>query len=150
MIDAAFSLPPVRKPVESIIRRPCSTKVRDTCAIARPDTIWQVGTPRGEQLEDQIRGPWYWHGSPKTLHINCDRNDAGEVGGSNLWIDPNYHPQLDMNIGPAPASLEWAIAHELGHTLGTRDDGPGKMNNVNLNENPISTQLGEPYYRIRY
>jgi hypothetical protein len=76
--------------------------------------------------------------------------DAGEVGGSNLWIDPNCHPQVDMNIGQVPASLERAIAHELGHTLGTGDDGPGKMNNVNLNENPISTQLGEPYYRIRY
>ena len=47
-------------------------------------------------------------------------------------------------------SLQRAIAHERGHTLGTDDDGPGNMNNVNLNENPISTQLGEPYVRIRY
>jgi hypothetical protein len=37
MIDAAFSLPPVRKSVESTIRLPCSIKVRDTCAIAIPD-----------------------------------------------------------------------------------------------------------------
>src|SRR6267143_6336261 len=37
MIDAAFSLPPVRKSVESTIRLPCSIIVRDTCAIARPD-----------------------------------------------------------------------------------------------------------------
>jgi toxin ParE1/3/4 len=55
-----------------------------------------------------------------------------------------------MNIGPVPASLQRAIGHELGHTLGTGDDGPGMMNNVNLNENPIATQLGEPYYRVRY
>ena len=109
-----------------------------------------LSTPRGQQLEDQIRGPWYWHGSPKTLHINCDKNDSGEVGGSNFWVDPNREVVLDMDIGPVTASLQRIIAHELGHTLGTDDDGPGRMNNVNLNENPISTQLGEYYHRIRY
>jgi hypothetical protein len=109
-----------------------------------------LNTPRGKELEQQIRGPWYRHGSPKTLHITCDRDDRGEVGGDNLWIDPSWHPLLQMNVGPRPLSLERAIAHELGHTLGTDDDGPDRMNNVRLNENPISLQLGEPYVRIVY
>jgi hypothetical protein len=107
-------------------------------------------TARGQELLKQIIGPWYWHGSPKTLHVNCDQNDSGEVGGSNFWVDPNRVVILNMDIGPVAASLERIIGHELGHTLGTDDDGPGKMNNVNLNENPISTQLGEPYHRISY
>jgi hypothetical protein len=109
-----------------------------------------LNTARGQELLKQITGPWYWHGNPKTLHVNCDKNDSGEVGGSNFWVDPNREVILEMDIGPTPASLERVIAHELGHTLGTADDGPGNMNNVNLNENPISTQLGEPYHRIRY
>jgi RHS repeat-associated protein len=109
-----------------------------------------LNTPRGRQLEEQIRGPWYWHGSPKTIHLNCDQDDRGEVGGSNLWIDPTYHPRLDMTNGWKPASLLRAIAHELGHTLGTADDGPFQMNNVDLNENPISTQAGERFERIAY
>jgi hypothetical protein len=29
-------------------------------------------------------------------------------------------------------------------TTGTQDDGPGKMNNVNENENPIRVELGDP------
>jgi len=101
-------------------------------------------------LEEQIRGPRYWHGSPKTIHLNCDRDDKGEVGGSNLWIDPTYHPQLEMTNGWKPVSLLRAIAHELGHTLGTGDDGPFQMSNVDLNENPISTQAGERFERIAY
>ena len=36
--DAAFSLPPVKKSVESIIRLPCSINAWTTCVIARPDT----------------------------------------------------------------------------------------------------------------
>jgi RHS repeat-associated protein len=109
-----------------------------------------LNTPRGRQLEEQIRGPWYWHGSPKTIHLNCDQNDSGEVGGSDLWVDPTYHPLLEMTNGWKPPSLLRVIAHELGHTLGTRDDGPFQMNNVDLNENPISTQAGERFERIAY
>jgi hypothetical protein len=135
---------PWEQPV-SVVGGTAAQQAEVSAALARV-----LSTPRGQQLEDQIRGPWYWHGDPKTLHINCDKNDSGEVGGANLWIDPTYHPLLEMNIGWIPASLQRAIGHELGHTLGTDDDGPGQMNNVNLNENPIATQLGEPYYRISY
>lgn len=64
-----------------------------------------LNTPRGKQLEKEIRGPWYWHGNPKTLHLDYNHNDSGEVGGDNLWIDPNYHPLLPMNVGKRPV---WA------------------------------------------
>ena len=40
MIDAAFSLPPVRKSVESIIRLLCSINARGACVIARSDINW--------------------------------------------------------------------------------------------------------------
>ena len=109
-----------------------------------------LNTPRGRQLLDQIVVPWYWHGSPKTIHLNCDQKNAGELGGSNIWIDPTYHPLLEMSNGRKPPSLLRAIAHELGHTLGTDDDGLFQMNNVDLNENPISTQAGERFERIAY
>ena len=50
---------------------------------------------------------------------------------------------------PAPP-LEATIAHELGHVIfRTLDDGPARMNNTNLNENPVRAELGLPL-RTRY
>jgi len=82
--------------------------------------------------------------------LNCDQNDSSELGGSNIWIDPAFQQLLEMTNGWKRPSLLRAIAHELGHTLGTRDDGPFQMHNVDLNENPISTQAGERFERIAY
>ena len=42
MTDAPFSLPPVRKPVESTIRLSRSINGRGACVIARPDTHWAL------------------------------------------------------------------------------------------------------------
>ena len=41
MIDAAFSLPPAGKSVESTIRLPCDIDARGARVIARPDTIFR-------------------------------------------------------------------------------------------------------------
>jgi RHS repeat-associated protein len=118
-------------------------------AAVNADIAKILNTPRGREMEEQIRGPWYWHGSPKTVHLNCNENDGGEVGGDNLFIDPNFRPKILTNLGLLPASLDRIIAHELGHTLGAHDDGVDQMNNVRLNENPVAIALGEPV-RVQY
>lgn len=43
------------------------------------------------------------------------------------------------------SSLEAFVAHELGHSvMGDEDDGPGHMNNIKRNENPVRRALNEP------
>jgi RHS repeat-associated protein len=129
---------PGESPV-SVVGGTLEQRAAITAAIARI-----FGTPRGQQMEAQIRGPWYWHGSPKTVHVNCDMKDSGQLGGNELFIDPGWNPNILTALGLRPASLERIIAHELGHTLGANDDGLGKMNNVKLNENPVAIALGQP------
>ena len=46
-------------------------------------------------------------------------------------------------------SLTRILAHELGHLTGTRDDGEGKMNNINEWENPIMTPI-DGLERMKY
>jgi len=47
--------------------------------------------------------------------------------------------------------LERIFAHELGHAaMYNRDNGPGRMNNVNWNENPVMRQLGDFNDRTAY
>jgi hypothetical protein len=53
--------------------------------------------------------------------------------------------------GGGTYSLQRIIAHELGHAaMGNLDDGPGQMNNVNWNENPVMRQLGDFNDRTSY
>jgi hypothetical protein len=108
-----------------------------------------LNTPRGREMEEQIRGPWYRHGNPKVIHVTCNQNAQGQEGGNNLFIDPNFRPTIVTNPGLRKASLERIIAHELGHTLGAADDGADRMNNVRINENPVAVSLGEPV-RVEY
>ncbi|MBK6738660.1 MAG: hypothetical protein IPG64_12490 [Haliea sp.] len=58
-------------------------------------------------------------------------------------IDPYNSIDLPTTGGMQPASLAAVLGHELGHAAGFHDDGPGQMNNVNANENPIRSALGE-------
>ena len=71
-----------------------------------------------------------------------DPRCKGEV--NTVFIDPFNNPHLQEAGGLAPASKAAVLGHELAHAAGYRDDGPGKMNNVIANENPIRTALGEP------
>lgn len=73
-----------------------------------------------------------------------------DPGTKTIHVDPNKHPQIQTDKGMKKATTERILAHELGHADGTKDDGKGKMNNVNKNENPICKQLGETYTRTKY
>jgi hypothetical protein len=52
-------------------------------------------------------------------------------------------------LGFMATPLSVVLGHEMGHALGTLDDGPGSMNNVNQYENQIRGELLLPY-RIIY
>ena len=108
-------------------------------------------TPRGSQLLDDIKGPWYKHGSPKTIKITDDyKVETPYLGADEIHIDPRFNRCFNSTQGPMRGSLTRFIAHELGHAVeGTDDDGPARMNNVIQNENPIMNALGEPS-RISY
>ncbi|MFA5162846.1 MAG: RHS repeat-associated core domain-containing protein [Elusimicrobiales bacterium] len=107
-------------------------------------------TRRGRELEDMIRGPWYRHGHPISLEINC----AGVLGatGDTIFIDSAEALRLSIETssGPRIPSLTGIVAHELGHAVtGTRDTGINMMDNVSQNENPIIQELGFSA-RIKY
>jgi hypothetical protein len=54
-------------------------------------------------------------------------------------------------FGGGAYTLERIFAHELGHAaMGNLDNGPGRMNNVNWNENTVMRQLGDFNDRTAY
>jgi len=61
-----------------------------------------------------------------------------------VFIDPYHNATLPEASGLQPASKAAVLGHELGHAAGTADNGANAMNNVNKNENPIRSALGEP------
>ena len=90
------------------------------------------------------------------IPVNKDAFYCGPVTGTTIrnpkcrgqentvFIDPYNNPFLPEATGLAEASKASALGHELAHGLGDKDDGPTSMNNVDKNENPIRTALGEP------
>jgi hypothetical protein len=105
-----------------------------------------LSTPRGQEMLAQIDGPWYDHGNAQELYINDDgQNESPSLGSGELYVDPDSHVPIPTANGRIFASLTRIIAHELGHSLMCDDDdGPGRMNNVNKNENPVVNALGQP------
>ena len=62
-----------------------------------------------------------------------------------IVVAPNSHPPVETTKGRQPASTARILGHEMGHAAtGVGDTGQGRMNNVNMNENPIAIELGEP------
>lgn len=86
----------------------------------------------------------------RDLIIRPAKNNAYyDPRDNSINVDPHFHPEVKTSRGPEEASTEVILGHELGHGAGGKDDGPGNMNNVNQNENPIRQDLGLPD-RIEY
>ena len=103
-------------------------------------------TKRGRQLCEILEK------SEVTYTITGDTsNDAFYNPNTNtINVDPNFHPPTSTTDGTQPASTDVILGHEIGHAAtGTRDVGPGNIDNVNKNENPIRKGLGYPA-RTRY
>ncbi|MFC4763902.1 RHS repeat-associated core domain-containing protein [Dyella koreensis] len=81
---------------------------------------------------------------------NEKANDAYFSPRTNtISVDPNFHPLTLVDVGltldeqSAPTSA--ILGHEIGHAATRiRDTGPGNMDNVISNENPIRSELGLP------
>jgi RHS repeat-associated protein len=102
-------------------------------------------TPAGAQLIDDLVM------SPFDYTITNNRNGDAYFSPSTrtISVDPNFHPDtlVDTGLIPSlqPAPTAAILGHEIGHAAtGIKDTGPGRMDNVNANENPIRQQLGLP------
>ena len=115
-------------------------------------------TDRGKAMLSALQGRksglfGLW-GSPKPFDIiqMAGGGSYSYTGGQAIMLD--YH---DVGAGYTSASgggtysLQRIFAHELGHAaMGNLDNGPGNMNNVNWNENPVMRQLGDFNDRTTY
>ncbi len=84
--------------------------------------------------------------STTTFIIRGDNSEAYFDPSTNtINVDPSFHPDTATPNCMVPATTDSILGHELGHAAtGTADDGPGNMNNVNQNENPIRRELLYP------
>ena len=69
---------------------------------------------------------------------------AGRPRGTcDVVIDPDWHPEVATTAGRKSASTERILAHEMGHAAtNLGDTGPGRMDNVIVNETPVVLELG--------
>ena len=111
----------------------------------RPHILEIMKTPVGRRLLKQL------HDSPQIYYIHGKAGPRGPVYrlGNDVYVDPTLIYIMDTDCDHKPASTTRLLAHELGHLTGTRDDGPGQMNNVNKWENPIMYPI-EKYNRTKY
>jgi hypothetical protein len=88
--------------------------------------------------------------SSKTITITSDPPPGAPRAGQSdklnmVVVDPTFHPDTQTTNGIQPAPTDVILVHEVGHAAtGTKDDGPGNMNNVNQNENPYRVWKGYP------
>jgi hypothetical protein len=109
-------------------------------------------TPRGAVMLSQLesRRSFFFFSKDFVIDLNVVSNAYAYPGGDAIYVDPTFHPTIQSTAGPIAATTQRIMAHELGHAVfGTLDDGPARMNNVLMNENPIMSALGGPS-RTRY
>jgi hypothetical protein len=97
-------------------------------------------TGRGRQLYDMMEA------DPRPCRIIAlPRTGIAQriPGTCDIALDPFAYREVATLAGWKQASLERLLAHEMGHAAtNVHDSGPGKMDNVNLNENPVVRELG--------
>jgi len=118
----------------------------------QPALMQVRSTPRGDALYHQLQDdPFFVY----TIKSVPGLEDAGILMPKSkpftVFIDPNWHPDTCSPGGLVPASTARILGHEMGHLANLHDDGPGQMNNVLINENPIAAALNPPEPpRIQY
>jgi RHS repeat-associated protein len=118
-------------------------------SIFKPHIKLIMKSQRGRQLLKQL------HDDPTIYRIHIGEKDEAERRGNDVYLDPDFHPLMvacdktRKDFWFVQPSTTRMLAHELGHLTGIRDTGPGRMDNVNLLENPIMYPI-EGYYRAFY
>lgn len=88
--------------------------------------------------------------SNRYLSIRANMNNEYSGKDFMVTVDVAHSINLMTEIGMRSAASIIKLAHEIAHAiLGSKDDGPGKMNNVINWENPIRIELGYPI-RTKY
>jgi hypothetical protein len=130
------------------------------------DKEWGIVLSAIESIKKTKRGKQLWEKhKKKRKRIKIHKNKKNPVlsgGGSSTNNFKDGHSEIyfdttDLQYGYETtggrfvrATLGEILAHELGHALSDAGDtGPGNMDNVNQNENPIITELGMPP-RVKY
>ncbi|MDP5211333.1 M91 family zinc metallopeptidase, partial [Microbulbifer sp. 2205BS26-8] len=94
-------------------------------------------------LEDR-RSFWFFK-KDFVVDLTVTNNAYAYPGGDAIYVDPNFHPEIQTTDGPMAATTRRIMAHELGHAVfSTPDDGLYRMNNIIRNENLIMNALGQP------
>ena len=95
-------------------------------------------TARGKELIEETL--------EKGTGIEETQDDAYyDTRTNEIYVDPDFHPNIETIKGKIPASTERILAHEMQHAIGTHDE----METIQKGENPVAVELGEPP-RIRY
>jgi len=99
------------------------------------------GTSRGQEMEQAARTS----SRREILRVSHSGELGGDPNTGEARVDPDVKVYVYTTEGIREASAERKVAHELGHSIfGDFDDGPGSMDNIDKNENPIMIELGEP------
>ena len=98
-------------------------------------------TTLGKEYLTEIVGPWYRHGNPVTIWIQCSEKSGATAGYNvirfNLQSIPSLLVKDKMGNIHVP-SITRVLAHEMGHSVGRISDEQVVIDSV---ENPIMSQI---------
>jgi DNA polymerase III psi subunit len=98
-----------------------------------------LGTDRGKQFRAAAEST----SRQERIVLSTKSHNHGNIRLGVVHININQNSITETDKGRRPSTPLGSLAHELGHVVfGTLDDGPNRMNNVKLNENPVRLQLG--------